>query len=250
METTTPTTLRHVHVFGHPRSGCHCLMAALYQTWGAGMNLCRDAKVPRAKRLSASDPVWPHDRFLIGPSKQHIRIPWLRLFGGHGALRTSNPASNPQVPDKIVLIVRGAEATLRSLWVLNGAQNPGTWTHEEEQAVLRRWLLSSLRSWVEHSASWSRARDRIHIVRYEELVRKPVDVLTQLGKDLGLPPPEKEPALPQERVSWMRPEEAGILAHFRWPESADWPAVLDIVTQGALMSLGVASPYVMIAGER
>ena len=90
-------------------------------------------------------------------------------------------------------------------------------------------LQDAIRSWNEATLSYTRAADRVHLVRYEELVQNPEEVVRGICEHLGEPFEEAMFLFHEQIPEWMRrpggkldePVNTGSIGRFREMEPDD-----------------------------
>jgi len=163
----------------------------------------------------------------------------------------------------IVCSMRDCRAVMASLyaymraWDSSAHTTPGNFLRQTEQLpehTLPEWEgLSRPAQWAQHVRAWLK-QERALMIRYEDVINKPREVITALGQHLGLQPAFQEPLVPakfdksmpariKRRLQW-RPASTAIISrrapgvHHSWrklftAEDLDfiWQEAGDVMTE-------------------
>ena len=166
------------HVFSFPRSGTHFMMALLKRHFFPDVDLSLD---------NVAGGHWGNPVFLP-------KTDYGQLFGGHGA------DGDPPYPS--IYLFRDGRDVAVSLWRTKSLQHP-SWRGLSFSEFLRKPLdwagtpgikgegVCVAQAWRDHLIQWG-FKDAVH-VRYEDLIRSPVVMLSRLGVSLGIKSWEYKP---------------------------------------------------------
>lgn len=124
-----------------------------------------------------------------------------------------------------IYVTRHPLKVMASVWALNASMSQ---THLELNEIPLEWLEQKMEYWKYHQSIWAE-RSGCHLLRYEDIVSKPEEILHKVSSWIGEPPLIRQPVLPPKLKSFR---------HSRWNRLTQFqPQSTEILTRIAAESI-------------